>query len=265
MARKITKEIWDAKRRKIVTLYRDEEWPLKQVIKHIVDDNFRPSEAQLRSKLKKWRVTKPSRRTRTKAQDRYHGYNEGAKKFTDDAQSNEARELAWSPDSSSMMSSGPQDNPMTGYESCLAQTKCLECCNSLMQNDRPILSEITLPAPATSTVFSGQLGPPTVSSTDNVTRTTEQAMYGSRQFANHPTSTEFTGPFSISHYSPSTAQLFVTENVFSNGISNYVGTFYCLPGPVDQQPPHGCPYPTSGSIQYPKIEEHTSMVDPWGE
>ncbi|KAL4972713.1 hypothetical protein BDW66DRAFT_143680 [Aspergillus desertorum] len=68
----IPSDVWEEKKALIAALYKDEEWPLKQVIKKIRSENFNPSETQLRSRLKKWRVTKPSRQTRerTKASDR---------------------------------------------------------------------------------------------------------------------------------------------------------------------------------------------------
>ncbi|KAI9372014.1 hypothetical protein BJX61DRAFT_471446 [Aspergillus egyptiacus] len=65
----IPSDVWEAKKALIATLYKDEEWPLKQVIKKIRSDNFNPSETQLRSRLKKWRVTKPSRQTRKKSEE----------------------------------------------------------------------------------------------------------------------------------------------------------------------------------------------------
>ncbi|KAL4801899.1 hypothetical protein BDV18DRAFT_67723 [Aspergillus unguis] len=61
----IPSDVWEEKKALIAVLYKDEEWPLKQVIKKIRSDNFNPSETQLRSRLKKWRVTKPSRQTRS--------------------------------------------------------------------------------------------------------------------------------------------------------------------------------------------------------
>ncbi|OJJ48076.1 hypothetical protein ASPZODRAFT_129994 [Penicilliopsis zonata CBS 506.65] len=62
----IPADVWEKKRALIARLYKDEEWPLKQVIKQIRSADFNPSETQLRSRLKKWRVTKPSRQTRKK-------------------------------------------------------------------------------------------------------------------------------------------------------------------------------------------------------
>ncbi|KAK2754729.1 hypothetical protein FQN54_006862 [Arachnomyces sp. PD_36] len=61
--------LWEKKRSQIAKLYKDEEWPLKHVIKQIRTEEFNPSETQLRSRLKKWRVTKPSRQCRKKSQD----------------------------------------------------------------------------------------------------------------------------------------------------------------------------------------------------
>ncbi|KAJ5484459.1 hypothetical protein N7453_011927 [Penicillium expansum] len=67
MKTSISSDIWEKKKALISKLYMEEEWPLKQVIKQIRTDDFNPSETQLRSRLKKWRVTKPSRQTRKKS------------------------------------------------------------------------------------------------------------------------------------------------------------------------------------------------------
>ncbi|OJJ84055.1 uncharacterized protein ASPGLDRAFT_127047 [Aspergillus glaucus CBS 516.65] len=69
MKNSIPSDVWEKKRALIAKLYKDEEWPLKQVIKQIRSEDFNPSETQLRSRLKKWRVTKPSRQTRKKSHD----------------------------------------------------------------------------------------------------------------------------------------------------------------------------------------------------
>jgi hypothetical protein len=66
MKTSIPSEVWEKKKSLIAKLYKDEEWPLKQVIKQIRTEDFNPSETQLRSRLKKWRVTKPSRQARKK-------------------------------------------------------------------------------------------------------------------------------------------------------------------------------------------------------
>ncbi|KAL4803381.1 hypothetical protein BDV18DRAFT_162945 [Aspergillus unguis] len=58
----ISPDIWETKRMLITKLYKDEEWPLKQVIKLVQTRDFHPSESQLRSRLKKWHITKPSRK-----------------------------------------------------------------------------------------------------------------------------------------------------------------------------------------------------------
>ncbi|KAL2851889.1 hypothetical protein BJY01DRAFT_107258 [Aspergillus pseudoustus] len=58
----ISPDIWENKRLLITKLYKDEEWPLKQVIKLVQTNDFHPSESQLRSRLKKWHITKPSRK-----------------------------------------------------------------------------------------------------------------------------------------------------------------------------------------------------------
>ncbi|KAJ5481015.1 hypothetical protein N7539_006909 [Penicillium diatomitis] len=68
MKTSISSDVWEKKKAIIAKLYMEEEWPLKQVIKQIRSDDFNPSETQLRSRLKKWRVTKPSRQTRKKTQ-----------------------------------------------------------------------------------------------------------------------------------------------------------------------------------------------------
>ncbi|GES57806.1 hypothetical protein ATEIFO6365_0001109500 [Aspergillus terreus] len=67
MKNSIPADVWERKKALIAKLYKDEEWPLKQVIKQIRSPDFNPSETQLRSRLKKWRVTKPSRQTRKKS------------------------------------------------------------------------------------------------------------------------------------------------------------------------------------------------------
>ncbi|EAW10880.1 Clr5 domain-containing protein [Aspergillus clavatus NRRL 1] len=62
MKTSIPSDVWEKKKALIAKLYKDEEWPLKQVIKKIRSDSFNP-------RLKKWRVTKPSRQTRKKSPD----------------------------------------------------------------------------------------------------------------------------------------------------------------------------------------------------
>ncbi|OJD22872.1 hypothetical protein ACJ73_05776 [Blastomyces percursus] len=69
MKNSIPSEVWEGKRAEIAVLYKEEEWPLKQVIKKIRSDDFNPTETQLRSRLKKWGVTKPSRQKRKKQSD----------------------------------------------------------------------------------------------------------------------------------------------------------------------------------------------------
>ncbi|KAK2738896.1 hypothetical protein FQN55_009666 [Onygenales sp. PD_40] len=69
MKTSIPADVWETKRALIASLYKDEEWPLKQVIKKIRTDEFNPTETQLRSRLKKWGVTKPSRQKRKKNSD----------------------------------------------------------------------------------------------------------------------------------------------------------------------------------------------------
>ncbi|KAM5441873.1 hypothetical protein MferCBS31731_003135 [Microsporum ferrugineum] len=60
----IPSDVWETKRSQISNLYTEEEWPLKQVMKKIRTEDFNPTETQLRSRLKKWGVTKPSRQRR---------------------------------------------------------------------------------------------------------------------------------------------------------------------------------------------------------
>ncbi|OAT00764.1 hypothetical protein, variant 2 [Blastomyces dermatitidis ER-3] len=69
MKNSIPSEVWEGKRAEIAVLYKEEEWPLKQVIKKIRSEDFNPTETQLRSRLKKWGVTKPSRQKRKKQSD----------------------------------------------------------------------------------------------------------------------------------------------------------------------------------------------------
>ncbi|KAJ5201560.1 uncharacterized protein N7498_006223 [Penicillium cinerascens] len=76
MKTSISSDVWEKKKALIAKLYMEEEWPLKQVIKQIRSDDFNPSETQLRSRLKKWRVTKPSRQTRKQPQRSISGDDE---------------------------------------------------------------------------------------------------------------------------------------------------------------------------------------------
>ncbi|KAL2830410.1 hypothetical protein BJY01DRAFT_254660 [Aspergillus pseudoustus] len=62
---RIQTDIWEDKRALITQLYKEEEWPLKQVIKMVQTREFRPREAQLRARLKKWHIRKPSRKKYT--------------------------------------------------------------------------------------------------------------------------------------------------------------------------------------------------------
>ncbi|KAJ5117313.1 hypothetical protein N7448_010945 [Penicillium atrosanguineum] len=64
MKTSICSDAWEKNKALITKLYMGEEWPLKHVIKKIRSEGFKPSETQLRSRLKKWRITKPSRQTR---------------------------------------------------------------------------------------------------------------------------------------------------------------------------------------------------------
>ncbi|KAI1970530.1 hypothetical protein LOZ12_004098 [Ophidiomyces ophidiicola] len=62
----IPSDVWESKKDEITNWYKVEEWPLKQVIKKVRCDSFDPTETQLRSRLKKWGVTKPNRQRRQK-------------------------------------------------------------------------------------------------------------------------------------------------------------------------------------------------------
>ncbi|EFR02917.1 hypothetical protein MGYG_05919 [Nannizzia gypsea CBS 118893] len=66
----IPSDVWETKRAQISNLYTEEEWPLKQVMKKIRTEDFNPTETQLRSRLKKWGVTKPSRQRRKRPASR---------------------------------------------------------------------------------------------------------------------------------------------------------------------------------------------------
>ncbi|KAJ5999603.1 hypothetical protein N7481_000012 [Penicillium waksmanii] len=75
----ISSDAWERKKELIAKLYVKEEWPLKQVIKQICSDGFNPSETQLRSRLKKWRITKSSHQSGKKVRGRNSGGNESQK------------------------------------------------------------------------------------------------------------------------------------------------------------------------------------------
>ncbi|KAE8329696.1 hypothetical protein BDV39DRAFT_171210 [Aspergillus sergii] len=62
MKNTISSTAWEKRKGLIIKLYQEEDWPLKQVLKSIRSDTFNPSESQLRSRLRKWGVTKRSRR-----------------------------------------------------------------------------------------------------------------------------------------------------------------------------------------------------------
>ncbi|KAE8334459.1 hypothetical protein BDV24DRAFT_170173 [Aspergillus arachidicola] len=64
MKHRITFNMWEQKKGLIIQLYREEGWPLKQVIKRVRSDEFDPSENQLRSRLRKWCITKSPHRQR---------------------------------------------------------------------------------------------------------------------------------------------------------------------------------------------------------
>ncbi|KAE8334553.1 hypothetical protein BDV24DRAFT_170069 [Aspergillus arachidicola] len=61
MKHRIAFNMWEKKKDLIIQLYREEGWPLKQAIKRVRSREFDPSENQLRSRLKKWCITKSSR------------------------------------------------------------------------------------------------------------------------------------------------------------------------------------------------------------
>jgi Clr5 domain len=106
MKTSIPSDVWEKKKALIARLYKDEEWPLKQVIKQIRTSDFNPrcvssclggsvyatddcSETQLRSRLKKWRVTKPSRQVRKKPAG--EGDNEEEEEEEEEAMSPETK------------------------------------------------------------------------------------------------------------------------------------------------------------------------------
>ncbi|KMU87792.1 hypothetical protein CIHG_05561 [Coccidioides immitis H538.4] len=70
MKKTIPSDVWDSKKDEISNLYEVEEWPLKQVMKKIRSESFDPTETQLRSRLKKWGVKKPSRQKRKKTSNK---------------------------------------------------------------------------------------------------------------------------------------------------------------------------------------------------
>ncbi|KAB8213581.1 hypothetical protein BDV33DRAFT_184491 [Aspergillus novoparasiticus] len=62
----LSSDTWENKKHLIIELYKGEGWPVKQVIKRLRTSNFNPSDGQLRSRLKKWGITKSSRSRRVK-------------------------------------------------------------------------------------------------------------------------------------------------------------------------------------------------------
>ncbi|KAB8212737.1 hypothetical protein BDV33DRAFT_210937 [Aspergillus novoparasiticus] len=61
MKHRIAFNMWEKKKNLIIQLYREEGWPLKQVVKRVRSHEFDLSENQLRGRLKKWCITKSSR------------------------------------------------------------------------------------------------------------------------------------------------------------------------------------------------------------
>ncbi|KAJ5096280.1 hypothetical protein NUU61_005636 [Penicillium alfredii] len=107
MKTSISSDVWEKKKALIAKLYMEEEWPLKQVIKQIRSDDFNPSETQLRSRLKKWRVTKPSRQTRKKPQASGSGDDDSEKEGKGKSTTPPMRHRP-SPGSSARETTGPE-------------------------------------------------------------------------------------------------------------------------------------------------------------
>ncbi|KAB8213984.1 hypothetical protein BDV33DRAFT_209698 [Aspergillus novoparasiticus] len=66
MKHKSAPDIWEKKKHLIIDLYKHEGWPVKQVIKKVRTGDFNPSDGQLRSRLKKWGITKFPRQRKVK-------------------------------------------------------------------------------------------------------------------------------------------------------------------------------------------------------
>ncbi|KAL3431725.1 hypothetical protein BDV09DRAFT_144127 [Aspergillus tetrazonus] len=146
----ISPDIWETKRMLITKLYKDEEWPLKQVIKLVQTRDFHPSESQLRSRLKKWHITKPSRK-------KYDGSRRlsGAKKNQNQNQSQSQNTMAQKPLSDSLsrlpssstyhtLHSQPHSQPLAQQ---LSQRRVDET-DSFSEGSRPSVS--TVPELSTS-------------------------------------------------------------------------------------------------------------------
>ncbi|KAL4899854.1 hypothetical protein BDW74DRAFT_183343 [Aspergillus multicolor] len=130
----ISPDIWETKRMLITKLYKDEEWPLKQVIKLVQTRDFHPSESQLRSRLKKWHITKPSRK-------KYDGSRRlsGAKK-------NQNLGAQKRPSDSSLSSAYPPIPSASTYHTLHSQRKLtLDESDSFSEGSRPSVSAHAVP------------------------------------------------------------------------------------------------------------------------
>ncbi|KAJ5782169.1 hypothetical protein N7457_003943 [Penicillium paradoxum] len=119
MKTSISSDVWEKKKALIAKLYMEEEWPLKQVIKQIRTDDFNPSETQLRSRLKKWRVTKPSRQTRKKSLASAQGEDPKSDKDAKQKPSTVQRPLPSLPTSAAPTHEWSMTRPMYGQPSTL--------------------------------------------------------------------------------------------------------------------------------------------------
>ncbi|KAL5051277.1 hypothetical protein BDW71DRAFT_214231 [Aspergillus fruticulosus] len=132
----ISPDIWETKRMLITKLYKDEEWPLKQVIKLVQTRDFHPSESQLRSRLKKWHITKPSRK-------KYDGSRRlsGAKKNQNQSQSQSQSSIAQKrPSASESHSHLPPSSTSHTFQSQPLSQRRMDESDSFSEASRPSVS-----------------------------------------------------------------------------------------------------------------------------
>ncbi|KAI9728511.1 MAG: hypothetical protein M1834_007649 [Cirrosporium novae-zelandiae] len=55
---KIPRDVWEEKKPEIIRLYQQEGYPLKLLMRTLQSEEFNPNESQLRSRLKRWKITK---------------------------------------------------------------------------------------------------------------------------------------------------------------------------------------------------------------
>ncbi|KAB8213377.1 hypothetical protein BDV33DRAFT_184887, partial [Aspergillus novoparasiticus] len=58
MKHQMSSDAWETNKPLIIELYKHEGWPVKHMLKRIRTSNFNPSDSQVRSRLKRWGITK---------------------------------------------------------------------------------------------------------------------------------------------------------------------------------------------------------------